>query len=390
MRRSIARILAFSCIAAGAIAAAYTFWFWRQQTRPGMTHYTRGTEMAAAGRFVDAEREWLRGVEKDPSFPGCRERLGDLYMELRRYAEAATAYGGAAERSPKNGPLFLKLARAEQMLGDTESAAIAAQRAARLMPDDPEVVGLHGMLLAKNKNIPAAMQALQRALALRPGDRRFLLGLVSLEMDTLDMRGAEAYLAPYLKAHPGDAEACYYMAVLYNQKQRTRANLISALDYANRAQRGRPRDYRIYALLGQLYHDIGQPKNALAAYRAGALLAPNDEAILRGLVTVHTRLGDRAKATAAAARLETVSARHDRIEHLRHRLGFNHQDREAGLELARLEEEDGELKAAQAYLVEFVRQAPRDPRPRQALVAFLRRRGQKDLAQQAARPDFVP
>ena len=78
------------------------------------------------------------------------------------------------------------------------------------------------------------------------------------------------------------------------------------------------------------------------------------------------------------------------MEHLQVVISMKPGDTASGLELARLEEEEGQYRAAQQQFEKLVRQAPGDPRTHPALAAFLRRMGRPDLAAQAERPDFVP
>src|SRR5205085_8746988 len=112
--------------------------------------------------------------------------------------------------------------------------------------------------------------------------------------------------------------------------------------------------------------------------------------ILRGLMDGYTRLGRTADAAAVSRTFQRVLARHDRISHLTLVLGFNHQNAAAGLELARLVEEDGRHAQAQAFYEQLVRQAPSDPKMRNALSGFYRRMGWPDRARRAIQPQIVP
>jgi Flp pilus assembly protein TadD len=180
------------------------------------------------------------------------------------------------------------------------------------------------------------------------------------------------------------------MAVVYNQKPRTAANLRMALDYAERALVGMQADARAWALLAQLYLDADRPRDALRVCTQGRHVAPNEEGILRGLAEAYRRLGRTADAASVTREFQNVLARHDRITHLTHVMGFNHRDTAAGLELARLVEADGQLTQARAYYEQLVRQAPKDPRTRPALAGFYTRMGRPEKARQALRPSFVP
>jgi cytochrome c-type biogenesis protein CcmH/NrfG len=140
-----------------------------------------------------------------------------------------------------------------------------------------------------------------------------------------------------------------------------------------------PADARAYTLLGRLYLDSDRVQDALRVYTAGRRVAPNSEGMLRGLLDCYTRLGKTNEAASVSTTFQQVLARHDRISHLTHVMGFNHYNTTAGLELARLVEEDGRYEQARAYYEQLARQAPKDPRTRQPLLDFYARMSRRRL-----------
>lgn len=377
--RARRRRLTAIVILMGAVAAGYLFWFWREQSRLGVRHYFKGMKYLTAHYPLQAEKEWLRGVKEDPGEYHCYEQLGDYYTVLRRPEKAAEFYAAAARRAPGNGSLFLRLAAAERKAGRPDLARAAARRAFALLPEDADAAGLYGLLLAESRNRPAALAALRQAHRLRPGDRQYFIAMVNTEMDTLDFAGAERDLGPYLRTHPRNPDACYMMAVIYNQKPRSPSNLRTAIDFAERALAEMPADVRAYTVLGQLYLDADRTADALRVYGAGRRIAPNSEGMLRGLVDCSTRLGHRDEAASFTAAFQKVLARHDRIAHLTHVMGFNHFDTAAGLELAGLVEEDGSYSQARAYYEQLARQSPDDPHTQRALAGFYGRMSRRGL-----------
>lgn len=384
------RFLAGACCLAGAFAALSLCGYVRDASRPGMRHYLRGMELLSARYPAAAEREWLRGLQEDPFEYHCYEQLADYYAALRRFPEAAECYSLACRLAPRNGSLFLRWAGAERQAGRADRARAAAQRAAELLPEDADAAGAYGLLLAESRNRPAALEMLRRAHRLRPADRRLFLAMVNTELDALELAGLECDLEPYLRAHPRDADACYLMAVVYHQKPRTPANLRTAIGFAERALDGMGTDPRPHVLLGQLYLGADRPRDALRVFKAGRRVAPYAEGLLQGLSDAYTRLGRPADAASVLRQFQIVLARHDRIAHLTHVMGFNHRDTTAGLELARLVEEDGRSTQARAYYEQLVRQAPRDPRTRRALAGFYRRSGRREQARLVLQTSFIP
>lgn len=377
-------------LAAVLLACLSAFWSWRQTHRPGQAWYQKGLADMAAGRTADAEQDWLRGVRADPQAAECYGQLGDLYLQQKRYREAAQEYEAAAKITPDDGTLFLRLNRAE--LGDQnpKAALAASKRAAQLRPDDSDAWGLYGLVAVKVNDEGTALAALSRALNLRPNDPDYLLPLVRVKIDRLDMDGAEHDLAPYAQIHPNDPEACFLMATLINQKPHTPENVRAALDYARRAQAGLPDDRRVVSLLGDILMNANRPAEALPFFQAGLRQAPNAEPMLQGLVTCYTRLSQPQKAAPFAAQLQAITIRRQTIEHVKELVAFSPSSIETRLHLAHLQEEDGDFDDAATSYQKAARQSPRDPRARPALAAFYRRHGQPNLAAQALRPEFTP
>ncbi len=378
------------CATVIVAAASYLAYFYKQQTRPGQRHYRRGLDYLAARRIGEAQSEWLRGIQSDPDFAGCYEQLGDLYTQASRYNEAAACYAQATKLSPADGTLFLRLARVSRQIKNRQAGLAAAKRAVALRPSDPDALCTYGMLAGESKDRATALVALRRAHELRPENRTYFIAFVNALVDVTDMAGAERELAPYLRAHPGDARACFYMALVYNQKPRTPENVRAGLDFARRALADGETRASGYRLLAQLQMAAGRPRDALDTFLAGRERTPNSEPILQGLVVCYTHLGDERRAALVADYLQKVTVRHARIEHLNHVMGFDNQDIAAGLELARLEAEEGNRDRALMYFTQLVRQSPQDPRTRPALAAFLRQNGRTDLARRVVRPDFMP
>ena len=135
------------------------------------------------------------------------------------------------------------------------------------------------------------------------------------------------------------------------------------------------RDERSYSILGQLYLDSNEPADALNCYLAGRDHVPNSENMLHGLVDCYARLGDRKSSAAAASEFQKLTERHNRIQHLKHVLGFNNNDLTSALELAKLYEDDANLKTARSLYDRLVVQAPQNQRVRDARNAFYQRVG---------------
>ncbi|HET6382125.1 MAG TPA: tetratricopeptide repeat protein [Armatimonadota bacterium] len=366
MRRAVAVVCAIALLA----ALAFLGWFWGAWRRPGMRHYLQGMTLLSHGNSRAAEQEWIDGVEQDPNDYHCYAELGDYYAQLRLYDNAAACYHAACDHRPRDGNLRLRWAEAEQKSGHLDLAATAASQAYRLLPNDAKAAGLYGLIETEAKRPNLAVPALRRAYQLRPTDLLLFHKLISDEMDVLDFRAAEADLAPYLRMHPVDAQACLWMAQIDSHKPLTRANLSEGIKFARRALTGLPTSIPACTTLGELYLNANQPADALAAYQAGQKIDPNSEAILRGLSNCYVRMGKTADLARVSAHFQRVLTRHDRITTLQRMLDADPHDIPHALELARLVNEDGRYALARDYYARLAHAAPNDPRVRRALTTF--------------------
>ena len=322
-----------------------------------------------------AEQEWLAGVREDPGFPDNHAQLGDLYSALGRFPEAAAHYQAATRLTPNDGALFLRLAGAEEAAGDLKATLDAAGKAAALQPEDAGVVGDYGIRAAKFNQPMRALSPLKRAHALAPDNADVLIYLVRVELQLHDIAGAERTLTPFVQRHPDNAEACYLMASLLNQKPLTPDTLRMALDYAHRAHRAAPDNAEASVLLGQLCLAAGNAVDALAAFRQAQAVTPHSLAALHGLLACYSRLHRTALAERASADLTAEAARRAQMARISDRLTAAPADTTAALTLAHFREENGELLLALGYYQQALHHAPQDPRARAALADFLRRTG---------------
>ena len=371
-------------------AIGYGLWYGWQAAHPGPTHYRRGMDDAAAQQFDAAEREWQQGIQEDPKFPGCYEKLGDLYQAGKNYPAAAEKYAAAARLSPHDGTLFFRLAQLQQKLNQLPAAVAAAHQAAALLPNDPEVGSLNADLALKTGDLAGALPLMRHAHTLRPSDPVTLYELVHLELDTQDIAGAERDLTPWLQGRPADAEACYLMGLVAAHKPRTPENIRAELDYALRGATGTQPDPNAPVLLARAYLDAGKLQEALHSYLAIAAAHPNNEEALDGLVTCYRRLARTDQAAKTAGLLKTVVARHEQMNTFKRTLNADPANVEACLKLAHLEEVDGDLPAAEADYVRALRIAPHDETTHMGLAAFYRHIGRNSKADTVEDINYTP
>ena len=108
----------------------------RQHARLGALLQARGHDRAAAMEYEKARAADKR-ARQDPTLS---KRLGRLYVQLERYAEAVPLLEIAAKAEPEDANLAAAQGRALLRSGDPDAAAVALGRAVR---NNPFIPGLH-------------------------------------------------------------------------------------------------------------------------------------------------------------------------------------------------------------------------------------------------------
>ena len=168
-------------------------------------------------------------------------RLGNVYDELDRHADAAAAYGRAialAEREGRPDRWSYRLLRAGQLdkLDRWPEARAELQAGLKLAPDEPLLLNYLGYgSLERGEDVAAAESMIRRALALRPGDAAitdslgwalFKSGRTPEAIEALRTAAAAEPADVEINEHLGDA--LYQSGRRFEARFSWRAALISA------------------------------------------------------------------------------------------------------------------------------------------------------------------
>lgn len=97
-----------------------------------------GIAAARAGRFAEAERAFLAGLEAQPDSPKARNNLGILYRRLGRMEEAIAMYEQAITLDPTNPVPHKNLGLIYEKQGRRAEALRHFERYRTLRPDAPD------------------------------------------------------------------------------------------------------------------------------------------------------------------------------------------------------------------------------------------------------------
>jgi serine/threonine-protein kinase len=146
-----------------------------------------------------------KSLALDPSYPAYAN-LGSLYIDERKYAEAADAEERALQLNDKNYLVWGNLAIAYEGLKDREKAGRARDREMTLLeqsvednPRDAAVQADLGLLYAKKKLREKAISRIQSALVLSPDNPNVLETVGEAYEDLGDRAQALQYIEKSLQ-----------------------------------------------------------------------------------------------------------------------------------------------------------------------------------------------
>lgn len=196
---------------------------------------------------------------------------------------------------------------------DAQTAIRHAREAARLAPDHPDALRQLAAALTAFGPSVESIAAIERAIALRPGDAR----LVTTQAIVLEANGrGEDALAAFRRA---DETAGHTVSSLYNLGRALSkyASLEESLRVLDQVVWRDERHRGARATRAELFRRVGRIDEAVAEYRGLLALDADDIKVWSALVAITTQLDD-----AELAQLERVEARAQSIE-TKTRAGFS-------------------------------------------------------------------
>jgi tetratricopeptide (TPR) repeat protein len=122
----------------------------RQVRPPAAQALAQGDAQRAAYLYYSAIASYRRAAQEAPADPHPWLRLGEAYIELQQYVDAAQAFAQASQRGGMTREVHSGLARALEGLGDLTGAAEHWRQASELQPDEAAArLGLARVLIAQ-------------------------------------------------------------------------------------------------------------------------------------------------------------------------------------------------------------------------------------------------
>ncbi len=130
--------------------------------------YARAVIALAENRTIDRNRYLKQIVEIDPGNAEALLALGDDSLGKRAYGDAVKWFAQALAADGANADAHRGLVHSYYLQGRMNDARQAVDRALALHPDDAALLAESALIHAEEKNLPAALNDLRRAVSLDP------------------------------------------------------------------------------------------------------------------------------------------------------------------------------------------------------------------------------
>src|SRR2546425_1739646 len=225
-----------------------------------------------------AEKEFRTVLRLDPANRDGNYNLG---LVLTAKSEPAEAISHFQRVRPANVQTRFNLIRALLQARRTVEGLKAATELSTHNKDNVELHFTLGVLLASEKQYPAAQLELEKAIALQPETFEILFNLGQTYLRGGEYTKAEWALKRALKLKPDSPETLYQLAQVYANQARA----VDALDLLVRAHKLAPLNTDIIFLLARVSMSQNYFEDAIPLLESGVKIAPQR-------VDLHAALGE--------------------------------------------------------------------------------------------------
>ena len=231
----------------------------------------------------------------------------DKAFQQKNYREAADAYGQALVLVPNNAFIHYRKGYTHFNLKENDKAisefAIALNQGFKPL----EIYRVRAFIYYEEKNYDAALDDIQKGLALAPNDLMFLKGMGEIHMDRKAFPAALEAFQRAARVAPNDADVHYNMARVYfalgdakaqgneaeialskgtrfpgeshyllGDARQKQGNWTGAIDAYKKAVNSKPEYYQTYFNLAEVYRNENRFKDAIDILKQGLTLFSND------------------------------------------------------------------------------------------------------------------
>ena len=231
------------------------------------THNNLGNVYVVQEKFGLAEKEFGKVLRLDPTNREANYNLGLVLMARHLPAEAIPHFQRVR---PTDVATRFNLTRAYLRAGRTVEGLKMARDLSVQNKDDVQLHFTLGVLLAAERQYPAAQLELEKASALQPETFEILFNLGQVYLQSTAYSKAELVLNRALKLKPDSPETLYLMARVYSEQTRA----VDALDLLVRAHKLAPENTDVIFLLARVSMSQNYFEDAIPLLESGLKIAP--------------------------------------------------------------------------------------------------------------------
>lgn|SRR3989338_1159056 len=165
-------------------------------------YLSQGLESLEREDYADAERKFIRAIEKDPKNEAAYEGLGKIYLAQRKFKDAIDTYKYLVKMYPANDNYYSKLGQSCHSEKLYDRAIEAYEKAIELAPENPRRYVNLGLTLEAKKHLEEAILNYRRALDLDKENTQFIVVLAEALVKKGDKEEAEVLLERVLQIEP--------------------------------------------------------------------------------------------------------------------------------------------------------------------------------------------
>jgi eukaryotic-like serine/threonine-protein kinase len=272
----------------------------RRDLDVGAVHRVAGLLRANAGVYEQAEAEYLRAIELEPTNADAYRRLGQVYDSTGRLDRALAAFRKAIELEPTYFKVYQELGSYYSHRGDSLNAILQFEKCVQLAPDEPAAHYALGTAYYNGGRYLEAEHELRAAIALGE-TARALNNLAAALMYQGKDRDAIPVLVRALNRFPGGYLWWMNLGDAY-RRTNLRADSVRAyqrsLELAEKEMAMNPRDGAVRSRLAYLCARLGDRKRAESEVAQALQLSPESTDARDVAVWTYEALGRRADALA--------------------------------------------------------------------------------------------
>jgi serine/threonine protein kinase len=258
-------------------------------------HRVAGLLRANAGFYEQAEAEFQRAIELEPSNGDAYRRLGHVYEQANQLDQALVALEKAVELEPNYFKVYQDLGTYYSLRGDNREAIRQYEKCVQQAPDEPDP---HRVLGTAYKDLGRYLEA-ERELRIAVGLAETPSTLGNLGF-ALMYQGKDQEAIPFLvravTQSPGESLWWMDLGIAYrraNQPRESERAFRGGLEQAENAMTRDPRDGVVRSRLAFLSARLGDRKRAELEIAQALQLSPESNVTRGAAVWTYEALGQR-------------------------------------------------------------------------------------------------